>query len=53
MTLDLSRKLEAAKGSRSDFDRFMEMVPSAPVAEGDKSADSPILGCKIKAVPRR
>ena len=35
MTLDYL-KLEAAKGSRSDFDRFMNLVPSAPIAEGDE-----------------
>jgi predicted transcriptional regulator len=35
MTLDYL-KLEAAKGSRSDFDRFMNLVPNAPVAEGDE-----------------
>ena len=34
MTLDYL-KLEAAKGSRSDFDRFMNLVPNAPIAEGD------------------
>ncbi len=35
MTLD-HLKLEAAKGSRSDFDRFMNLVPNAPIAEGDE-----------------
>jgi predicted transcriptional regulator len=35
MTLDYL-KLEAAKGSRSDFDRFMNLVPSGPIAEGDE-----------------
>ena len=35
MTLDYL-KLEAAKGSRSDFDRFMNLVPSAQIAEGDE-----------------
>ena len=35
MTLDYL-KLEAAKGSRSDFDRFMNLVPRAPIAEGDE-----------------
>ena len=35
MTLDYL-KLEAAKGSRSDFDRFMNSVPSVPIAEGDE-----------------
>ena len=35
MTLDYL-KLEAAKGCRSDFDRFMNLVPSAPIAEGDE-----------------
>ena len=34
MTLDYL-KLEAAKGSRNDFDRFMNLVPNAPIAEGD------------------
>jgi hypothetical protein len=35
MTLDYL-KLEAAQGSRSDFDRFMNLVPNAPIAEGDE-----------------
>lgn len=35
MTLDYL-KLEAARGSRSDFDRFMSLVPNAPIAEGDE-----------------
>ncbi len=35
MTLDYL-KLEAAKGSRSDFDRFMNRVPNAPIAKGDE-----------------
>lgn len=35
MTLDYL-KLEAAKGSRSDFDRFMNLVPNAPVMAGDE-----------------
>ena len=35
MTLDYL-KLEAAKGSRNDFDRFMNLVPNAPIAEGDE-----------------
>lgn len=35
MTLDYL-KLEAAKGSRSDFDRFMNLVPNAPIAAGDE-----------------
>jgi len=34
MTLDYL-KLEAAKGSRIDFDRFMNLVPNAPAVEGD------------------
>jgi hypothetical protein len=35
MTLDYL-KLEAAKGSRSGFDRFMNLVPNAPVMAGDE-----------------
>ena len=35
MTLDYL-KLEAAKGSRSDFDQFMNLVPTASIAEGDE-----------------
>lgn len=35
MTLDYL-KLEAAKGSRSDFVRFMNLVPNAPVMAGDE-----------------
>ena len=35
MTLDYL-KLEAAKGSRSDFDRFMNLVPDAPTEPGDE-----------------
>jgi predicted transcriptional regulator len=35
MTLDYL-KMEAAKGSRSDFDRFMNLVPNAPIAAGDE-----------------
>jgi predicted DNA-binding ribbon-helix-helix protein len=35
MTLDYL-KLEAAKGNRSDFDRFMNLVPNAPVMAGDE-----------------
>lgn len=35
MTLDYL-KLEAAKGSRSDFDFFLGMVPSTPVMPGDE-----------------
>ena len=35
MTLDYL-KLEAAKGSRRDFDRFMNLVPNAPIAAGDE-----------------
>ena len=34
MTLDYL-KLEAAKGDRSDFDRFMNLVPSVPPLAGD------------------
>ena len=29
-------KAEASKGSRSDFDRFMGLVPNAPVSVGDE-----------------
>jgi len=32
-------KLEAAKGSRSDFDRFMSLVPSAPAVASDELPD--------------
>jgi len=35
MTLDYL-KLEAAKGNRNDFDRFMNLVPNAPVLPGDE-----------------
>ena len=35
MTLDYL-KLEAAKGSRIDFDRFISLVPNAPAVEGDE-----------------
>lgn len=35
VTLDYL-KLEAAKGSRSDFDRFMNLVPNAPIVQGDE-----------------
>lgn len=35
MTLDYL-KLEAAKGSRSDFERFMSLVPNVPIVEGDE-----------------
>ncbi len=35
MTLDYL-KLEAAKGSRSDFERFMNLVPNEPIGEGDE-----------------
>jgi predicted transcriptional regulator len=38
MTLDYL-KLEAAKGSRSDFDRFMSLVPNAPAMAGDMVPD--------------
>jgi predicted transcriptional regulator len=34
MTLDYLRQ-EAAKGSRSDFDRFMNLSPNAPAVPGD------------------
>ena len=35
MTLDYL-KSEAAKGQRSDFDAFMNMIPNAPVQLGDE-----------------
>ena len=35
MTLDYL-KLEAAKGSRNGFDRFMNLVPTAPAIAGDE-----------------
>ncbi|NBS08912.1 MAG: toxin-antitoxin system HicB family antitoxin [Betaproteobacteria bacterium] len=35
MTLDYL-KSEAAKGNRSDFDRFMHAIPNAPVGAGDE-----------------
>ena len=35
MTLDYL-KAEAAKGNRSDFDRFTNAIPNAPVAKGDE-----------------
>jgi hypothetical protein len=35
MTLDYL-KLEAVKGNRSDFDRFLNLVPNAPAATGDE-----------------
>jgi predicted transcriptional regulator len=35
MTLDYLKQ-EAAKGSRSDFDRFMNLVPNAPTVPGDE-----------------
>jgi predicted transcriptional regulator len=35
MTLDYL-KLEAANGSRSGFDRFMNLVPNAPAIAGDE-----------------
>lgn len=35
MTLDYL-KGEAAKGKCSDFDRFMNLVPNAPIAKGDE-----------------
>ena len=34
LTLDYL-KLEAAKGNRKDFDQFMNLIPTAPVAKGD------------------
>ena len=34
MTLDYL-KLEAAKGSHSDFDQFMNLAPNAPIVDGD------------------
>jgi hypothetical protein len=38
MTLDYL-KLEAAKGSRSDFDRFMNLIPNAPTVASDELPD--------------
>jgi len=38
MTLD-NLKLEAAKGSRSDFDRFMNLIPNAPTVASDEFPD--------------
>ena len=35
ITLDYL-KSEAAKGNRSDFDRFMNAIPNASVAKGDE-----------------
>ena len=35
MTLDFL-KSEAAKGQRSDFDRYLNMVPDAPAQSGDE-----------------
>ena len=35
MTLDYL-KLEAANGSRSDFDYFLSLVPNVPAMEGDE-----------------
>ena len=35
MTLDYL-KSEAAQGNRSDFDRFMNAIPNAPVVKGDE-----------------
>jgi HicB family len=35
MTLDCL-KSEAVKGQRSDFDRYMNLMPSAPVVVGDE-----------------
>jgi predicted transcriptional regulator len=34
MTLDYL-KMEAAKGNRNDFDRFMNLVPNVPPVAGD------------------
>ena len=38
MTLDYL-KLEAAKGSRSGFERFMNLIPNAPTVPGDELPD--------------
>ncbi len=38
ITLDYLN-LEAAKGSRSDFDRFVYLVPNAPTVPGDELPD--------------
>ena len=35
MTLDYLKQ-EAAKGNRSDFDRFLNLVPNEPPAAGDE-----------------
>ena len=35
MTLDYL-KAEAAKGNRSDFDRYMRLVPDVPAVAGDR-----------------
>ena len=35
MTLDYLRQ-EASKGERSDFTRYLSIVPDAPVQEGDE-----------------
>ena len=35
LTLDYL-KAEAAKGKRSDFKKFLKMVPDAPVVKGDE-----------------
>ena len=35
MTLDYLKQ-EAAKGSRSDFDRYLNLVPNVPAAAGDE-----------------
>jgi predicted transcriptional regulator len=37
LTLDYL-KSEAAKGKRSDFERYMSMVPDAPAQAGDERA---------------
>ena len=38
MTLDYL-EMEAAKGSRSDFDRFMNLIPNAPTVPSDELPD--------------
>jgi hypothetical protein len=38
MTLDYL-KLEAAKGNRSDFERFMNLILNAPTVPGDEFPD--------------
>lgn len=39
MTLDYL-KAEAAKGKRSDFKKFLKMVPDVPAAKGDRVPDA-------------